>query len=142
MRYFIFYTEGVRRYPVRVSETLWKDIRNPTSTAALRTLHHQRSTSLRHPPFPHHKVFFPTAGCNKPFASQTGVLVCKCSISDFESVVEVGGSGVPRGVGGSTPPPKSRRPSKIVPNSTRLRKLLKIAEFMTPTPQDVRKKRQ
>ena len=43
----------------------------------------------------------------------------------------------------STPPPlKFRRPSKIFPNSTRLWKLLKIAEFGTPTPQDVRKKRQ
>jgi len=38
------------------------------------------------------------------------------------------------------PHPKFRRPSKIVPNSTRLWKLLKIAEFRTPTPQDVRKK--
>ena len=38
------------------------------------------------------------------------------------------------------PPPKFRRPSKIVPNSTRLWKLLKIAEFRMPTPQDVRKK--
>jgi hypothetical protein len=37
-------------------------------------------------------------------------------------------------------PPKFRRPSKIVPNSTRLWKLLKIAEFRTPTLQDVRKK--
>jgi len=43
------------------------------------------------------------------------------------------------GVGGSTPP-KLRTPSKIVPNSTRLWKLLKIAEFRTPTHQDVRKK--
>jgi len=52
-------------------------------------------------------------------------------------------SGVPRGGiggGGSTPPPKFRRSSKIVPNSTRLWKLLKIAQFRTPTPQDVRKK--
>jgi len=40
---------------------------------------------------------------------------------------------------GSTPP-KFRRPSKIVPNSTRLWKLLKIAGFKTPTHQDVRKK--
>ena len=40
-------------------------------------------------------------------------------------------SGVPRGGVG---------PSKIVPNSTRLWKLLKIAEFRTPAPQDVRKK--
>jgi len=45
--------------------------------------------------------------------------------------------------GGFKPPPptpKFRRPSEIVPNSTRLWKLLKIAEFGTPTPQDVRKK--
>ena len=38
------------------------------------------------------------------------------------------------------PPPKFQRPSKIVPNSTRLRKMLKIAEFRTTTPQDVWKK--
>ena len=38
------------------------------------------------------------------------------------------------------PPPKFRRPSKIVPNSTLVWKLLKIAEFRTPAPQDVRKK--
>ena len=37
-------------------------------------------------------------------------------------------------------PPKFRRPSKIVPNSPRLWKLLKIPQFRTPTPQDVRKK--
>jgi len=37
-------------------------------------------------------------------------------------------SGVPRGgLGFQPPPPKFRRPSKIVPNSTRLWKLLKIA---------------
>jgi len=36
--------------------------------------------------------------------------------------------------------PKFRRPSKIVPNSTRLWKLLKIAEFRTPTHQDFWKK--
>ena len=42
--------------------------------------------------------------------------------------------------GVQTPPPKFRRPSKIVPNSTRLCKLLKFAEFRKPTPQDVRKK--
>ena len=40
----------------------------------------------------------------------------------------------------NSPPPKFRRPSKIVPNSTRLRNLLKIAEFGTPTPKDFRKK--
>jgi len=44
------------------------------------------------------------------------------------------------GWGSTSPPPKFRRPSKIVPNSTRLWKLLKIAEFRTPTPQNVRKK--
>jgi len=38
------------------------------------------------------------------------------------------------------PPPKFRKPSKIVPNSTRLWKVLKIAEFRKPTPQDVRKR--
>ena len=36
------------------------------------------------------------------------------------------------------PPPKFRTPSKIVPNTTRLWKLLKIVEFRTSTPQDVR----
>ena len=45
-----------------------------------------------------------------------------------------------RGGGVQTPPPKFWRPSKIVPKSTRLWKLLKIAEFRTPTHQDVRKK--
>ena len=44
------------------------------------------------------------------------------------------------GLGGfKPPPPKFRRPSKIVPNSTWLWKLLKIAEFRTPTHKDVRK---
>jgi len=42
--------------------------------------------------------------------------------------------------GGVKSHPKFRRPQKIVPNSTRLWKLLKIAEFRTPTPRDVRKK--
>jgi len=56
-----------------------------------------------------------------------------------------GTSGLPRGGGGlvcsnSSSPPKFRRPFKIVPNSTRLWKLLKIAEFRTPTHQDVWKK--
>ena len=45
-----------------------------------------------------------------------------------------------RGFGG-VEPPKFQRPSKIVPNSTRLWKMLKIAEFRTPIPQDVRKKK-
>jgi len=44
------------------------------------------------------------------------------------------------GIGMFNPPPQFRRPSKIVPNSTRLWKLLKIAEFRTPTHQDVWKK--
>ena len=47
------------------------------------------------------------------------------------------GNGAPRGV---QAPTKFRRPSKIVPNPTRLWKLLKIAEFRMPTPQDIRKK--
>ena len=42
--------------------------------------------------------------------------------------------------GGGFNPPKFRRPSKIVPNSTRMWKLLKTAEFRTPTPQYVWKK--
>ena len=45
---------------------------------------------------------------------------------------------------GSNPPPqlhpKFRKPFKILLNSTRLWKRFKIAEFGTPTPQDVRKK--
>jgi len=49
-------------------------------------------------------------------------------------------SGVPRGCCGVQTPPKFRRPSIIVPNSARLWKLLKIAEFRTPTHEDVRKK--
>jgi hypothetical protein len=51
-------------------------------------------------------------------------------------------SDVPRGLRGGVqpPPPKFRRPSKIVPNSTRLWKLLKIAEFRTPTPPRCSKK--
>jgi len=43
-----------------------------------------------------------------------------------------------RGIGVFNPPPKFRRPSKIVPNSTQLWRLLKIAEFGTRTLQDVR----
>ena len=51
-------------------------------------------------------------------------------------------SGIPKGGFGvfKPPPPKLRWPYKIVPNSTRLWKLLKIAEFRMPTPQDVGKK--
>ena len=46
-------------------------------------------------------------------------------------------SGVSRGVGAGfkpPPPPKFRWPSKIVPNSTRLWKLLKISEFRRQHP--------
>ena len=50
-------------------------------------------------------------------------------------------SGVPRGcLGCSTPHPKFQSPSKIVPKSTWLLKLLKIAEFRKQIHQDVRKK--
>ena len=50
-------------------------------------------------------------------------------------------SGVPKGVWGvQTPPQKFWRPSEMVPNPSLLWKPLKIAEFRTPTPQDVRKK--
>jgi len=52
--------------------------------------------------------------------------------------IPVTGSGVPRG--GVQITPKFPRPSKIVPNSTRLWKLLKTAEFRAPKLQDVRKK--
>jgi len=38
------------------------------------------------------------------------------------------------------PPPKFRRPSKIMSNPSRFWKLLKIAKFRTSTPQDVQKK--
>ena len=48
-------------------------------------------------------------------------------------------SGVTRGVWGVKPPWNSKGPPKS-PNSTRLWKLLKIAEFRMPTPQDVRQK--
>ena len=51
-------------------------------------------------------------------------------------------SGVPRGEGGIKPPPPSEIP-KALQNRAKLNpivKLLKTAEFRTPTPQDVRKK--
>jgi len=44
------------------------------------------------------------------------------------------------GLRGSNPPPKFGKPSKIMPNSNRWWKLLKTAEFRTPSPQDVSKK--
>ena len=53
------------------------------------------------------------------------------------------GSGVPRWVWGvRTPPRNSEGPPKLFQTEPDLRKLLKIAEFRTQTPQDVRKKRQ
>ena len=69
---------------------------------------------------------------------------CLGSSLNQTNTVSSHASGVPRGEGFGgflTPPPKFRKPSKTVPNSTRLWKLLKIAEFRTPTSQDVRKKK-
>ena len=70
------------------------------------------------------------------------------SLQDFSALSTTGindlsvVSGVPRGGWGvQPPPPKFRRHSKIVPNSTRLWKLLKIAEFRTSTHKDVRKEK-
>ena len=60
--------------------------------------------------------------------------VYKLTLSRQQWRTEGGGFGVFK------PPPKFRRPSKIVPYSTPLWKLLKIAEFRTPAHQDVRKK--
>jgi len=56
---------------------------------------------------------------------------------NFLSVAYRGGGGK---LGVSYPHPKFRRPSKIMPNSNLIVET-KIAEFRTPTPQDVRKKR-
>jgi hypothetical protein len=87
-----------------------------------------------------------------PKVDQTRDVVFSCAASSRRVTERMdclgysfGSIGVPRwvgGFGGSNPPPyaKFRRPSKIVPNTTRLWKLLKIAEIRTPTPQDVRKK--
>jgi len=58
----------------------------------------------------------------------------------LKKIYPQGGSGGGGFGGYPPPPPKVWRPSKIVPNSTQLWKLLKIAEFRTPTPQDVQKK--
>ena len=59
---------------------------------------------------------------------------CFCDATDI--------SGVPRGVWGvQTPPPNSEGlPPKSCQTQPHLWKLLKIAEFRKPTPQDVRKK--
>ena len=60
---------------------------------------------------------------------------CGLILTHYKSVAYRGG-----GFGVFNPPPKFRRPSKIVPKSTQLWKLLKIAEFRTPKQQDVRKR--
>ena len=76
--------------------------------------------------------------CTYATADYRMQLVVLCVSCNFES-----SSGATRGeFGGFNPPPPKfrRRPSKIVRNPTRLWKMLKIAEFGTPTPQDVRKK--
>jgi hypothetical protein len=62
----------------------------------------------------------------------------------YRSLVRAASVAYRGGIWGFKPPPfprKFRRPSKIVPNSTRLWKLLKISEFRTPTPEDVQKKK-
>jgi len=62
----------------------------------------------------------------------------KCNCISFQAVAFRGRGG---GWGVQTPP-KFRRPFKIVPNSTKLWKLLQIVKYRTPTLQDVRKKGQ
>ena len=63
---------------------------------------------------------------------------CTCGVCRLVRTTLQTGSSVPRGGFKHTPPQKKiRRSSKIVPNATRLRKLLKIAEFRMPTHQDV-----
>ena len=72
----------------------------------------------------------------RQFSRLQAAEVCASVVVMLDTVAYRGGVGL----GCSTPPPKFQRPSKIVSNSTRLRELLKIAEFRTPTHQDVRKK--
>jgi hypothetical protein len=70
---FLFCTEGVRRYPVRISVTLRKKIHQ------LDLVQHcspqNAAPSAKHlitsPP----KRYFLSSACNNPRASQTGVLV-------------------------------------------------------------------
>jgi len=53
------------------------------------TLQHAGRCTISETPhyvIPPTQLFSPSAACNKPFASQTGVLIYKCSIWDFESV--------------------------------------------------------
>jgi len=70
-------------------------------------------------------------------------MICSCEwwISEYGTLVELYRPVAYRVRGvHPPPPPKFQRPSKIVTNSTRLWKLLNIAEFRTPTPRDFRKK--
>ena len=78
--------------------------------------------------------------CASTAACYTHRLVINRTAKTWEDLNR-GGSGVSRGgVGFNSHTPKFRRPSKIIPNSTRLWKLLKIAEFRKPAYQDVWKK--
>ena len=56
------------------------------------------------------------------------------AVNKYSGVSKVGGLGC------SNPPRNSEGPPKLCPTQPDLRKLLKIAEFRAPTPQDVRKK--
>jgi len=91
--------------------------------------HENCNPSWRYPTavhlYPHTKLIMPI---------WTEIRTDACKIGLLATVAYRGGLGV------QPPTPKFRRPSNIVPNLTRLWKLLKIAEFRTPTPQDVRKK--
>ena len=72
-----------------------------------------------------------------------GFCVIRLGGSECLSKFRPHGSVAYRGVevwGVQTPSPEIPKALQNVPNSTRLWKLLKIAEFRTPTPQDVRKK--
>ena len=69
----------------------------------------------------------------------TLIFISSDLIKNYANETLIWRSGLPGG--GSNPPPEIFRGiSKIVPNSTRMWKLLKIVEFRMPTPQDVRKK--
>ena len=65
---------------------------------------------------------------------------CEHPVLSLVPVAYRGEAGWGLGCSTTPQPPTFRRPSKIVPNSIRLWKLLKIVEFRTPTPQDVWKK--
>ena len=67
----------------------------------------------------------------------SSAIMCRVSRSDMYSAVAYRG-----GVWGVQPPRNSEGPPKSCQTQPELWKLLKIAEFRTPTHQDVRKKRQ